>query len=189
MGSVSYIANKYKDFNNKIANTKQICHFNSDEILISKREIERIKNWKNSTDIYLNLLEQYGRRENLKTHGVSFKQNESTNEVVKILTKHLYVHLDESHISTSHRLATKPDCKKPLPFTVRFANRDKKNETFGKRKMLRSNSIINSNFETDKITVQENLTVYEKGLFNQAKLAKQDLNFSFVWIFQGRIRL
>ena len=26
-------------------------------------------------------------------------------------------------------------------------------------------------------------------LFNQAKLAKQYLNFSFVWTFQGRIRL
>ena len=49
--------------------------------------------------------------------------------------------------------------------------------------------MISSNFESDKVTIQENLTVYKKMLFNQAKLAKQYLNFSFVWTSQGRIRL
>ena len=47
--------------------------------------------------------------------------------------------------------------------------------------MLQSNSMICSNFESDKFTIQENLTMYKKLLFNRAKLAKQDLNFSFVW--------
>ena len=130
-------------------------------------------------------LEQYGRRENLEIHGVPVKPNESTNQVVKTLAKHLNVHLDESHISTSHQLATKPDSKKPPPIIVCFANRDKKSENFGKRKMLQSNSMISSNFESDKITIQENLTVYKKMLFNQVKLAKQYLNFSFVWTSQG----
>ena len=98
------------------------------------------------------------------------KPNESTNQVVKTLAKHLNVHLDESHVSTSHRLATKPDGKRPPPIIVRFANRDKKNEIFGKRKMLQSNSMISSNFESDKVSIQENLTVYKKMLFNQAKI-------------------
>ena len=49
--------------------------------------------------------------------------------------------------------------------------------------------MISSNFESDKVTIQENLTVYKKTLFNQAKLAKQYLNFLFVWTSQGRIRL
>ena len=35
-----------------------------------------------------------------------------------------------------------------------------------------------SNFESDKITIQENLTVYKKMLFNHAELAKHDLNYS-----------
>ena len=54
--------------------------------------------------------------------------------------------------------------------------------------MLKSSSIISSNFESDKITIQENLTVYKKCIFNHAKLAKQYLNFSFVWTSQGRLR-
>ena len=33
LGSVSYTANKYNDFNNKIANTKQLGHSNFDKIL------------------------------------------------------------------------------------------------------------------------------------------------------------
>ena len=31
--------------------------------------------------------------------------------------------------------------------------------------MLQSNSMISSNFESDKVTIQENLTVYKKMLF------------------------
>ena len=189
LGSVSYIANEYDDFNDKITTTKLLGRSNSDEILNLRREVERIKFRQNSTDIHLDELEQYGRRENLEIHGVPVKPNESTNQVVKTLAKHLNVHLDESHISTSHRLAMKPDGKRPPPIIVRFSNRDKKNEIFGKRKMLHSNSMISSNFESDKVSIQENLTIYKKMLFNQAKLAKQYLNFSFVWTSQGRIRL
>ena len=50
----------------------------------------------------------------------------------------------------------------PPPMIVCFANSDKKNEIFGKRKMLHSNSMISSIFESDKITIQENLKVYKK---------------------------
>ena len=74
LGSVSYIANEYDYFNDKIANTKQLGHFNSDKIVNLKREVERIKYRQKSTDIYLDQLEQYGRCENLKIHGVSVKQ-------------------------------------------------------------------------------------------------------------------
>ena len=136
LSSVSYIANEYDNFNDKITRptTKQLSCSNSDKILNLRREVERIKYWQNSTDIHLDELEQYGRRENLEIHDVPVKLNESTNQVVKTLAKHLNVHLDESHISTSHRLPTKPDSKKPPPFIVRFANRDKKKEIFGKEK-------------------------------------------------------
>ena len=47
------------------------------------------------------------------------------------------MHLDESHISTSHRLATKPDSKKPLPIIVRFANRERKMKFFEKNTSIK----------------------------------------------------
>ena len=43
LGSVSYIANKYDDFNDKIATIKQLGRSNSDEILNLRREVERLK--------------------------------------------------------------------------------------------------------------------------------------------------
>ena len=62
---MSYIANEYDDFNNKIATTKQLGRSNSDEILNLRRKVDRIKYRQNSTDIQLDELEQYGWRENL----------------------------------------------------------------------------------------------------------------------------
>ena len=59
LGSVSYIANEYDDFNDKITTTKQLGRSNSDEILNLRREVERIKYRQNSTDIPLDELEQY----------------------------------------------------------------------------------------------------------------------------------
>ena len=93
LGSVSYTANEYDDFNNKIVNTKQLGHSNFDKILISKKEEERIKYRQNSTDIPLDELEQYERHENFKIHGVLVKRNKNINQVVKTLAKHLNVYL------------------------------------------------------------------------------------------------
>ena len=41
LGSVSYIANEYDNFNDKITTTKQLGRSISDEILNSRREVER----------------------------------------------------------------------------------------------------------------------------------------------------
>ena len=71
LGSASYTANKYDNFNDKIATAKQLGRSNSDEILNLRREVERIKYRQNSTD----KLEQYGRRKNLEIHGVPVKPN------------------------------------------------------------------------------------------------------------------
>ena len=84
LSSVSYIANEYDDFNDKITITKQLGRSNSDKILNLRREVERIKYWQNLTDIHLDELEQYGRRENLEIHGMPVKPNESTNQVIRL---------------------------------------------------------------------------------------------------------
>ena len=91
LNSVSYIANEYDDFNDEIATTKQLGRSNSDQILNLGRKVEGIKYRQNSTDIHLDELEQYGRRENFKIHGVPVKPNEETNQVCQILAKHLNV--------------------------------------------------------------------------------------------------
>jgi len=111
-------------------------------------------------------------------------------------------------ISTSHGLpvpltqknesqCTKPskaDINRPSqqyhpPIIARFANRDKRNELYFKKKLLNSNRKISSNFGKSEISFKENLTGYRKMLFDAVKSAKEDLNFKFLWTSRGRICL
>ena len=145
---------------------------------------------------HLDNLEQYGRRDNLEIHGIPEMNNESTNEIVKSVAKALNVDLDEIQISTSHRLAQpKRDRQQQSksyqspPIIVRFSDRDKRNEIFRKKKMLRSNPSVNLTFGYVYVNITENLTKRRKTLFNTAKLAKRDLQLRFLWTSQGRIRL
>ena len=86
------------------------------------------------------MLEQYGRRENLELHGIPVTQNENSNQIVRKVASLLDVTLDESQISTSHRLKMpqNPDLEMHAhknsypPIIVRFSNRDKRNELFAK---------------------------------------------------------
>ena len=49
-------------------------------------------------------LEQYGRSENLKIHGVPRMKNENTNQIIKTVAKILNVIQEDNHLSTSKRL-------------------------------------------------------------------------------------
>ena len=53
---------------------------------------------------HLDVVEQCGRRENLEIHGIPMIRNQNTNHITKTVAKCLNVELDDSHISTSHRL-------------------------------------------------------------------------------------
>ena len=120
--------------------------------------------------------------------------------ITKTVAKCLNVELDDSHISTSHRLfrnsnnfsdtSNSPNqqnrknigiSSKHPPIIVRFINRDKRNDLF-RRKMLLLNSKLDAIFgSASKITVKENLTVNRKMLYDAAVDAKRDLNYKFSW--------
>ena len=73
---------------------------------------------------------------------------------------------------------------------VRFSNRDKRNELYGKRKLLNKiqSDKINSSLASTQIR-EKNLTAYRKMLLNEVVKAKKLLNFKFILTSQGRIRL
>ena len=103
-------------------------------------------------------------------------RNENTNHITKTVAKCLNVELDDSHISTSHRLfqnsnnfsgtSSSPNqqnrknvriSSKPPPIIVRFTSRDKRNNLFKRRKMLQMNSELAAIFgSASKITFKEN---------------------------------
>ena len=76
------------------------------------------------------------------------------------------------------------------PIIVRFSNRDKRNELFSKRRLLKEKPQCTiSAFGSSQISLHENLTAYRKSLFRAAKDAKEFLKFKFLWTSQGQIPL
>ena len=121
-------------------------------------------------------------------------QNENSNQIVRKMASLLAVTLDESQISTSHRLKMpqNPDLRMHAhknshpPIIVRFSNRDTRNELFAKRRLLKEKpqSTISA-FGSSQISIHKNLTAYRKSLFCAAKDAKEFLKFKFLWTSQG----
>ena len=201
IGSLSYISAEHDSFQVKI---KQMAA----EVKLLTNKDENYENRLYQAEKHLDEVEQYGRRENLEIHGIPMIRNENTNHITKTVAKCLNVELDDSHISTSHRLfhnsnnfsgtshsSNQQNRKniripsKPPPIIVRFTNRDKRNDLF-RRKMLQTNSELDAIFgSASKITFKENLTVNRKMLYDAAVDAKRDLNYKFLWTTQGRIRL
>ena len=179
------------------------------EVKLLTNKDENYENRLYQAEKHLDEVEQYGRRENLEIHGIPMIRNENTNHITKTVAKCLNVELDDSHISTSHRLFHNSNnfsgtCNssnqqnrkniripsKPPPIIVRFTNRDKRNDLFRRRKMLQTNSELDAIFgSASKITFKENLTVNRKMLYDAAVDAKRNLNYKFLWTTQGRIRL
>ena len=94
--------------------------------------------------MHLDKLEQYGRRENLKIHGVPTVRNESTNQIVKTMAKALNVQLDERHISTSPGYRNLKTKKKklsvPADYSTFFESRQTQ-QNIQKTKIFSSQSI------------------------------------------------
>ena len=152
------------------------------EVKLLTNKDENYKNRLYQAEKHLDEVEQYGRRENLEIHGIPMIRNKNSNHITKIVAKCLNAELDDSHISTPHRLfrnsnnfsgtSNSPNqqnrkniriSSKSLPIIVRFTNCDKRNNLFRRRKMLQ--------------------------LYDAAVDAKRDLNYKFLWTTQGRIRL
>ena len=143
-------------------------------------------------------LEQYGRRENLEIHGVPLKRYKNTNEIVTSVVSSLNVRLDDNQISTSHRLTGSYKkfqgnqvTEQPPPNTVRFANRDKRNEIYEKRKLLKLNYKTEpmSHNSSPNIAIQKNLTPLRKSIYKAANQAKAALNFIFACTSQRKFFL
>jgi len=195
LGSLSYLADEYDEFNSKILDSTKTAKKQLSDISDLKMKLNRIESDQIQTASQLDKLEQYGRRENLEIHGIPYSSDENTNKIVKQVATKLKVNLDDSHISTSHRLAevnrTESKDQHP-PIIVRFSNRDKRNEIFRKRKVLRpisSSSHSNSLAKENKIEIHENLTSKRKLLLKEANKVKRNLNYQFLWTSQGKIFL
>ena len=145
LGSIAYIASEYDDFHKKISDSNKLVM----DIAKLNASLDHITTRQESTELQLDRLDQYGRRENLEFHGIPVTENENTNDNVKKIAFLLDIHLDDRQISISHRLqafqnsnTSRPIQSKAVnvthpPIIARFANRDIRNSFFTKKRLLK----------------------------------------------------
>ena len=74
------------------------------DVMISDLQ-KKVKDNYNSIDAQA----QYNRSENIKIHGIAYKKDENTNEIVEEVAKYCGVEINYIDLSTSHRLMSKEE--------------------------------------------------------------------------------
>lgn len=121
-------------------------------------------------------LETYSRRNNLEIHGVRFKDNEDLSATLASLANKLELPVPAQYeVEAVHRLKSKPGILPPI--LVRFANRSIRDHWLEKRNCLKS----------EKIYLNENLTVRVKRLLWLTKNRAKEQNYRFWWTRGGRV--
>ncbi|CAL4061138.1 unnamed protein product [Meganyctiphanes norvegica] len=87
------------------------------DVIISDLQ-KKVKDNYNSIDAQA----QYNRSENIKIHGIAYKKDENTNEIVKEVAKFCGVEINDIDLSTSHRLMSKEE----MNSQINPSNRDTK---------------------------------------------------------------
>ena len=133
------------------------------ELEISKNEVKqvkaenvRLKQAVNMTNYKLDELEQYGRRENLRIHGIQESPNNKDDgkNIVLNIAKILNMELNENKIQRVHRLGKKKKSPtaRPRPIIARFVSYKNRNEFLYAKKKLKENAIHKSAFITEDLT-------------------------------------
>ena len=149
-------------------------------------ENERLKKSVNLSLFKIDALEQYGRRENLRIHGIPESKNNQDDgeEIVLKIAKSLNVDLQPCEIQRAHRLGKKTtnNISKPRPIIVRFISHKKRN------KILFAKSNLKKTQEFSQVFITEDLTPLRSKLLQYIKKECQN-DFVLGHTFNGNIRM
>ena len=160
-----------------------------DEI-ISKLE-KKVNNNFNNIDAQA----QYNRSENIKIHGIPYKKDEDTNQIVKEVAKFCGVDIKDQDLSTSHRLMSKDE----MNAQINPSNSDTKipviiarvNRRDLKVKLLENKKNITTNVQCPdhlrKALIYEDVTPLRSRMMFHLRQRNDKTAFRFVWSKGGRI--
>ena len=155
------------------------------ELKTVKIENERLKQAVNLQVFKLDELDQYGRRENIRIHGVpeSFDTKDDGESVVLNIANELNIKIKTEDIQRAHRLGgIRPNASKPRPVIVRFISYKMRIE------FLYSKSKLKNSEEFSLAFITEDLTPLRLQLFNYVKRELKD-DFVMCHTFNGKIRM
>ena len=175
IGNMIFLSQEYDDSWVKIAKLQSENKTIIQDLSKLRESVKFTHKRRISTEEQIDALEQYGRLENLEINGIQMTNNENTNEIVKKVVKLLKVEVGDRDISTSHRLFNQQQTFGSHKFyannnissiIVPFANRDKRNEVYKKRRNFDISSFkeIFPNSIPENFVITENLTKKRKYL-------------------------
>jgi len=129
------------------------------------------------TEIYLDGLEQYGRRNCLLVHGIAESPSEDTDKLVTEMFKDkLDLEIDVSALDRSHRLRKRGNATstKPKPIIVKFMSYNIRSWVFRAKRKLKNTGI----------SITESLTKYRQDLYSSIQSHPA---VKAAWTLDGRI--
>lgn len=143
----------------------------------------------------LDSLNQYTRSENIKIHGVEYKNGEDTNQILKDVGKYCGVDIKDSDISVSHRLMSKEEMDRQInpsnkdmkiPVIIgRVNRRDVKTKLLEARKTITTNPHCPEHLK--KVIMYEDVTPLKSRIMYQLRQRNEKKAFRYVWSKGGRI--
>lgn len=138
-------------------------------------------------------MEQYSRRNCLEMQGIPEEDGENVLNIVKDVGRALSMEITDSMIDTCHRLGQKKEGKGPRGIIVKFVRRLDREVLLKKRRDKKrdfSTRHLNLATPTDNpVFLNESLSPTRRRLLWQARVAKQDRGYKYIWLRNGNILL
>ena len=158
------IYNCMKKLENEVHDLKNKLDDNNEEMMKLKAENIKLKQAISLNVFNVDELEQYGRRENLRIHGIpeSLKKNDDGEDIVLNLAEELNIELESRDLQRAHRLGKKKKRAdaKPRQIIVRFLSYKKRNEFLKAKSHLKNNDRYPDAFITEDITPLRSKLLY-----------------------------
>ena len=140
-------------------------------------------------------LAQYNRRENIKIHGVEYRNEESVNNITKDIGKVIGIKIEDGDISCGHRLMSKSELEKraaasqkseKIPqLIVRFNRRDLKDKLLAASKNIQFNPECPAYLKN--VRLYEDVTPLRSRMMYHLRQKDDKKAYKFVWSRGGRI--
>ncbi|KAJ0169374.1 hypothetical protein K1T71_001502 [Dendrolimus kikuchii] len=186
--SFDNINKELKSFNSKIANVEERLL----EVEKSQNLIDKIQTSQDKLEQESSSAEQWSRMNNVEIKGVPQSSNENLFDIIFKIGSQIQYPLNKSQINFVTRVPTREN-NIPKPIIISFCNRYVKEDfVAAARYTTKKNPITTGHIGltgTQKIFVNDHLTIENKSLLSKAKKAAAEMNFQFVWVKHAKIHV
>ncbi|CAG9817180.1 unnamed protein product [Phaedon cochleariae] len=190
-----------------LSNSVSFC---SDKVSDSEEKLNKINEWMRATDKLLkentklktdianleskvNDLDQAGRLNNIEIQGIPEKANENLNTIVQKICNYIEFETTPDKIEYIHRVQlNKNSTNKIKNIILRFGSRNEKEKCLAaakQKRMKRDNGSSKMEIEgvSDNFFINEHLTLHNKILYKEARLAAKQNKYKYSWTKNGMV--